>query len=230
MAFSKRLNMVLQQILPCDFLADIGTDHGYIPILAVQEGRAKRAAAADISQGSCNKALANIQARGLQACIDVRCGSGLEVIKEGEQPNCIVISGMGGLLVLDILKGSPQVTERAGQLVLQPQRDIDKVRRFVLDHGFHIADEDMLFEDGKYYTVLSCVRGKAQPYTECEYLFGKRLIEKKSPVLKAYCSFEYNKLKGVIQNIESNSGEENDSRKKQLEHLKGLYEEVLKCL
>jgi tRNA (adenine22-N1)-methyltransferase len=231
MAFSERLKMVSSKIKKAEFMADIGTDHGYVPIYTIRNGIMKRVIAADISRGSCDKAQANINANGFADKIEVRCGNGLEVIHSDEQPDCLLISGMGGLLAIEIMSQNIPLVENLKQLVVQPQRDIDSVRRFVHTHGFKITDEDMLFEDGKYYTVLSCERGSEEEYSDCEYVFGKRLIEKKSPVLHEYCVFENNKIKKILQSVSNaENNENNNKRKAEIEKLRLLYEEVLKCL
>ncbi|MDO5389115.1 MAG: class I SAM-dependent methyltransferase, partial [Clostridia bacterium] len=87
---SKRLQQVAQTVKNGELIADIGTDHAYIPIYLIKNKIAKKAIAADISKGSCKKASLNINLRGLSNLIDVRCGNGLEVIEENEEPNVIV--------------------------------------------------------------------------------------------------------------------------------------------
>jgi tRNA (adenine22-N1)-methyltransferase len=234
MAFSERLKMVSSMISKGEIMADIGTDHGYVPIYAIRHGIMKKVIAADISRGSCDKAQANINANGFVEQIEVRCGNGLEVIHEGEVLDCLLISGMGGLLAIEIMKQNTVLVENLKQLIVQPQRDIDAVRKFVHAHGFKIVDEDMLFEDGKYYTVLNCERGEEETYSPCEYMFGKRLIEKKSTVLREYCVFESNKIKKILESVQNNGADSNNEKNREkieeIQAKRKLYEEVLGCL
>jgi tRNA (adenine22-N1)-methyltransferase len=230
MAFSERLKTVSSMISKGEIMADIGTDHGYVPIYAIRHGIMKKVIAADISRGSCDKAQANINANGFAEQIEVRCGNGLEVIRDGEVLDCLLISGMGGLLAIEIMKQNIPLIEKLKQLVVQPQRDIDAVRKFVHAHGFKIVDEDMLFEDGKYYTVLNCERGEEGEYSPCEYMFGKRLIEKKSAVLREYCMFENNKIKKILESVQNNGTGDNSGRIEEIQNKQKLYEEVLECL
>lgn len=225
---SKRLQKVADMVIKTEVIADIGTDHAYIPIYLVKKGIAKRAVAADISQGSCKKAEININSSHLEELIDIRCGNGLEVINEGEKIDSIIIAGMGGLMAISVLKSNTEAVNNANQLVLQPQRDIDKVRRYVHSIGFKIADEKMLIDGDKFYNIISAVKG-SEEYNDLEYLFGRKLIESKSPVLKEYIEIELNKLLMVLKNMEDN-GKEKDPAYKRLINLKNNYLEVEKCL
>ncbi len=225
---SKRLQQVADAVVKADTIADIGTDHAYIPIYLINKGVAKRAVAADISSGSCKKAQINIGISHLSNYIDVRCGNGLEVISENEAVDTIIIAGMGGLMTISVLESNKRATANSKQLVLQPQKDIEKVRRYIHSIGFKINDEKMLVDNDKYYTVIDARKG-SEKYTDIEYLFGKKLIEAKSPVLKEYVEFESNKLLKVLDNMIKN-GKENSEAYKRMYELSCKYAEVKKCL
>ena len=218
---SNRLKNVVSQVNTGNLIADIGTDHGYVPIYLIKNSIAKKAIAADISKGSCDKAKTNISLYGLNDKIDVRCGNGLETI---------IISGMGGLLTIDVLKSNEKAVKNANQLILQPQRDIEKVRAYLHSINYKIINEEMLMESGKYYTIINAVKGSDEEYSEIEYYFGKFLLNKKSAVLKKFIDHEYKKINIVLDNISNNAVENADERISQLKHLKSLYEEALKCL
>lgn len=225
---SKRLQQVAQTVKNGELIADIGTDHAYIPIYLIKNKIAKKAIAADISKGSCKKASLNINLRGLSDLIDVRCGNGLEVIKENEEPNVIVIAGMGGLMTISVLESNKRAVQCADQLVLQPQRDIDKVRKYIHSIGFKIESEKMLKEGDKFYNIINAVKG-CEEYTEIEYLFGKKLMEERSSVLKEYVDTENNKLLTVLENMK-NAAKENTADYERLNRLSEKYNEVMKCL
>ena len=112
---SNRLKNVVSQVNTGNLIADIGTDHGYVPIYLIKNSIAKKAIAADISKGSCDKAKTNISLYGLNDKIDVRCGNGLEIIKDSEIIDTIIISGMGGLLTIDVLKSNEKAVKNANQ-------------------------------------------------------------------------------------------------------------------
>lgn len=225
---SKRLQQVADTVKKSNTIADIGTDHAYIPIYLIKNGIAKRAVAADISEGSCKKARININSNHLTDLIDVRCGNGLEVINGSEVINSIIIAGMGGLMAISVLESNKEAVQRAEQLVLQPQKDIDKVRRYIHSIGFKIVNEKILVDSDKYYNIIEAEKGK-ECYSEAEYVGGKILIESKSPILKEYIEFEDNKLLIVLENMKKNNKEESEAFKR-LERLHLNYVEVKKCL
>ena len=227
---SNRLKNVVSQVNTGNLIADIGTDHGYVPIYLIKNSIAKKAIAADISKGSCDKAKTNISLYRLNDKIDVRCGNGLEIIKDSEIIDTIIISGMGGLLTIDVLKSNEKAVKNANQLILQPQRDIERVRAYLHSINYKIINEEMLMESGKYYTIINAVKGSDEEYSEIEYYFGKFLLNKKSAVLKKFIDHEYKKINIVLDNISNNAVENADERISQLKHLKSLYEEALKCL
>ena len=196
---SNRLKNVVSQVNTGNLIADIGTDHGYVPIYLIKNSIAKKAIAADISKGSCDKAKTNISLYGLNDKIDVRCGNGLEIIKDSEIIDTIIISGMGGLLTIDVLKSNEKAVKNANQLILQPQRDIEKVRAYLHSINYKIINEEMLMESGKYYTIINAVKGSDEEYSEIEYYFGKFLLNKKSAVLKKFIDHEYKKNKHRIR-------------------------------
>lgn len=226
---SERLQTVADMVNECQSLADIGTDHGYIPIALCKAGKINRAIAADISAGSCDKARANIGFYGLNDKIEVRCGDGLRVLDEGEYIDCILISGMGGQLIIDVLSSNTDAVCSAKQLVLQPQKDIDKVRRYIHKIGYKIENEIILIDAGKYYTVINAVKGKEE-YTEAEYMIGKCLIKNKGEIFKAYIQYEYNKINIMIDNMSNAHSDDIKTRIDKAKQKKAIYEEVLKCL
>ena len=150
---SKRMQSVADMIQPCDEVGDIGCDHAFVSIYLVEQHRAKRVIASDVRRGPIAIAKRNIEAMNLSDQIEIRMGDGLDTIVPGEV-NAVVLAGMGGMLMIDILERGEEVVTRCDQLVLQPQSDIEKVRRYLAEKGYHLADEQMLIDAGKYYNLL----------------------------------------------------------------------------
>lgn len=228
MVISERLKTIAGCAKKCEFLVDVGTDHGYIPIFLVENKTAKKAVACDISYGSVQKAEKNIRKHNI-TCIETRQGDGLSVINDDEFPDQIIIAGMGGMLIIDILNNSKKIVQSAERIILQPQRDIYKVRITVHKLGFKIIDEKMLFEDGKYYNAIICEKGIDCAYNESEYFFGKILLDNKDEILKRHIDFEFSKVLRIIENMENKifKGKDNPDFTKRLEELKikrNLYE------
>ena len=140
-------------------LADVGTDHGYIPIYLLQQKKIPAAIAMDINEGPLERAKEHIALYGLQAYIQTRLSDGVAALKPGEV-EAVLIAGMGGGLVMHILKDGEKVCQSAKELILQPQSEIERVREFLREKGYTILAEDMVYE--------SAVSGK-----KCAEGFGK---------------------------------------------------------
>jgi len=219
---SQRLNTIIECAAKCKFLVDVGTDHAYIPIFLVKNKIAERAVACDISKGSVFKAEKNIRIHNYCDFIETRVGNGLSVIKENEFPDQIIIAGMGGMLIIDILNNAKRVVNCAERIVLQPQRDIDKVRRTIHNLGFKIIDEKMLFEAGKYYNIIVCEKGRDSTYNEKDYFFGKILIDEKNIFLRKQIYFEISKIINILEGMKEkiSEGKQDEVFFKRFEQLK----------
>ena len=155
--------------------ADVGTDHAYIPIALVEEGKIPRALAMDINQGPLTRAEENIKAHGLEEKIETRLSDGLEKMKKGEA-DTVLIAGMGGLLMVRILSSKREVLGGA-TLVLQPQSDLPSVRGWLAEEGYAITAEDLVLEDGKYYQMMRAQKcgemSEAKDWNYCLEIPGK---------------------------------------------------------
>lgn len=227
---SYRLKTIADYVEKCDTIVDVGTDHAYIPIWLIKNNICKKAIATDVSKGSALKAENNIRLNRLTDKISVRCGNGLETVGKDENVDCIIISGMGGILTVEIMSSGLDVLNKAKQIILQPQKDLQIVRKFVLENGFVITDEYMLNEGNKPYTVINIKKGKSDDYTREELYFGKHNIDSKSDVLREYIEVETNKLRKAIDSIESNINENNRERYNYLKEEYTMYKGVLNCL
>ena len=185
MELSKRMNGVADLVITGKVVADIGTDHGYIPIHLIKSGKVSRVIAADINAGPLMRAKNHVAAHGLAPYIETRLSDGLLKIEPGEVDS-VVIAGMGGGLVIKILSQSPLVVEQLNEIVLQPQSEVSKVRRYLGENQFIIIKEDIICEDGKYYPMMRVEHGNDLPYSYEELLYGRLLIRDKHPVLKGF--------------------------------------------
>ncbi|MBE5846297.1 MAG: SAM-dependent methyltransferase [Lachnospiraceae bacterium] len=150
---SKRLEAVCRLIPRTRVLGDIGCDHGYISVSAVEAGMAERAIAADVNKGPLERAMGNIAEADLENLIETRLSDGLAGLKPGEC-DTIVIAGMGGPLMRRIIEDGVDKISEETRLVLQPQSDIPAFRKWLRLGGSHIEAEDIVFEDGKYYPMM----------------------------------------------------------------------------
>ena len=226
---SYRLQIIADQVLPGAAVADIGTDHGAIPLYLVTKGLVPFAVASDRVKTPVAMLRDLVEQHSLQEVISVRQGEGLTVLSPGEV-DTVVITGMGGMTILEILEASPQVVRTIKRFVLSPQRDMDKVRRWLSTHALCIVDEILVFEDGYYYEVFVVEPGKMS-LTENEVAFGPILLEKKPPLLVDY----YQKKKKDYEHLMlalQKEGEFTPAAKARWEQLKNhikQIDEVILC-
>lgn len=228
MQLSKRLQAVSQMVTSGSRLADVGTDHGYIPLSLVMDGRVPEAIAMDINQGPLLRAQENIARYGLEDRIQTRLSDGVKALGEGEADS-VVVAGMGGWLVIHILTEGRKALKTVRELILQPQSDLEQVRRFLQREGYLIHEEDMVLEDGKFYPMMRVLHGYMEELTDIEYKYGPRLLAMRHPCLKKYLAREEAAYENVRRTLQK-SGSENSGRRlleieRELEQVRRAKEE-----
>ena len=168
-----RLEALLNSVAgaDCNVLADIGTDHAFIPIEAIKRKLAKKAIACDIAAGPLDIGKKNVAKQGLAEFIELRLGDGLNPIRQDEA-DVVVIAGMGGLRILGIIAGGIEKIRNAN-LILQPQHDISKLRRGLFELGIEIRSEFLAKEGERFYEILYVSKGgNIQELTEEDFFLG----------------------------------------------------------
>lgn len=235
MQLSERLKTVAGLIKEGTCLADVGTDHGYIPIYLVSGGVCQSAIAMDIGKGPLERAKAHIKRYGLEEKIATRLSDGVRRLEPGEA-DCMVVAGMGGALTIHILEDGKDVVKAMKECVLQPQSEISKVRQYLWDNGYAIVDEEMVLEDGKFYPMMRVIPGQKQTVDQDRYdvysHYGQVLLEKKHPVLKAFLKKEYETENRLVEQLSQqlpNTRERLDELE-QLRHITRQAMEIMGCL
>lgn len=206
MRISKRLERVAAFVPEGSRLADIGTDHGYVPIFLILEGKINYALAMDIRKGPLTRAGEHIREYGLQDKIETRLSDGLQKLGPGEA-DAVVIAGMGGELIIKILEEGRHLWDLVKVWILSPQSDLKKVRKYLARQNFLIEEETMLTEDGKYYTVMRVVRGPMKYEREIDYLYGNYLIIHKDPVLMTFLEKEIYQAEVILKHLKQQDTE-----------------------
>jgi tRNA (adenine22-N1)-methyltransferase len=202
MNLNHRLAMIAEKIPRCSILADIGTDHAFIPIFAVENGLCERALAADLREGPLKMASANIMRRGLENRIETRLGNGLEPISL-EESDVFVIAGMGGVLICDILAASKDKARKAGLLLLQANNAVDVLRRWLYENEFEISEEKLTLDMGKLYClILARWTGMREKKDFFECYVGEKLLEGKDPLLGYLIDKKLRELDVIIEGRE----------------------------
>lgn len=228
MDISKRLQAV-SALVSYPLVADIGTDHGYVPIYLYKQKKITKAFACDVRKGPLAKASENIALFCAEDYIETRLGSGLSPLEVGEAETA-VIAGMGGMLTIRILEDSPEVVASLKELILAPQSDLPYVRRYLHSIGFLIETELLIQDDGKFYTIMRCVLGKESYSSEIEYMYGKKVLDKKEPLLKQLLEMEAKNYHLVEEKLLKSNTEGAKERLGEVQEKQKLIKEALRCL
>ena len=201
---SERLRMNVSLVPNGARVADIGCDHGYASIWLVEHGTAQTVIAMDVNEGPIRRARKHIRQMGLDSRIECRKSDGLEKLCPGEV-DTLLIAGMGGPLMIRILREGAAVMQDVHTLILQPQSELAEVRKFLIGQGFVPVEEKACFDDGKYYFAICARRretGDGERWEEeWQYRYGTYLVKKRDPVLKRYLCKEKGKYEEILNNF-----------------------------
>ena len=159
MAISKRLKLIADLVTPGGVVADIGTDHAKVPLYLLKEGKASKAIAIDVSKECLKKAQDAVSKYNLEGILQPRLSDGLDKLEAGEADS-IIISGMGGILMTEILERGKEVAQSAKELILSPHRDRDLVIDFLKINGFEIVFNEIITDKNKEYCVIKAMNGR----------------------------------------------------------------------
>ncbi len=200
---SVRMKMIVGLVPEGVTVADIGTDHGYVASYLVKEKKYKKAIATDVNEGPIKRAKKNIDALKLSDKIETRLGDGLDVLVDGEA-DTVVIAGMGGMLICKMLSEAAEKLTKIDNLILQPQSDIEEVRRHVHKLGFKIERESICMEDGKFYIAMRAIHGEEDPpYSDTEYRFSRILSEEGGTIFRSYMRMMTDKMASLLETLDA---------------------------
>ncbi len=225
MKLSKRLEAIASMVPrlgPGSCVADVGTDHGFVPIWLLQRGICERALAMDVRKGPLQRAKEHIAQYGLEGQIETRLSDGLLRLYPGEA-QAVVIAGMGGELMLRILRDGSRVRDSIAHWILSPQSELSLFRHGLEELGIAIVEETMVCEDGKYYPVIHGVPGTMHYEREYQYRYGDCLIRQKSPVLRELLEREIAQYRKIFEGLD---GQEGDSARKRCQEIRQELKEM----
>ena len=194
---SKRLASIASNIDKEDKVVDIGCDHGYLSIYLKAVNGNKVVIATDINENALNMAKKNINKNSI--LIETRLGNGLDVIKHNEV-DTIIISGMGGNTILNILKKNK--LKYIKKIVIQSNTDIPLIRKYINKLGYTIKNEQLIIDKNIYYIIITFTKGKHK-YTKKELYFGPILIKENNDLFNEKKAIELNKLEEILKKIPS---------------------------
>lgn len=173
-SLGKRLALCAAMVRQGSRLADIGTDHAYLPVWLTLRGRVAGAVAADVRPGPLSRAEENIRRYGAEGVVTARLSDGLDAVQPQEADD-IVFAGMGGVLISRILLRTPWLKDPRKRLILQPMTSVEDLRRCLSELGFAVLREQAAQEDGHIYTVMLCRYDPADCETDRLYPYIGRI-------------------------------------------------------
>ena len=229
-ALTPRLRAVAELVRDGAFVADVGTDHAYLPIALVCEGRARGAVASDINKCPYLRAKQNVEEHSLEDKITTVHCAGLSGIDKFS-PTDILICGMGGELIASIIEDAPFTKNSEVRLVLQPMTHAEILRKFLLDNDFEIICERVVKEEKLYQIICAEYRGdtKTVDYNDAELLIGRLNINTGGELLSELVCHH---LK-ILENISSakhNASADADFEDKLIEKLKEIKNDCSRAL
>lgn len=207
---SERLRTAAHMVTVGNVVCDVGCDHGFVPVYLVQQGISPRVLAMDLREGPLRAAREHVAAYGLEGQIETRLSDGLHNYKSGEA-DTLICAGMGGGLMTRILEKDWEKTASFRELILQPQSEIEKFRRFLRERNCRILDEEMIEEDGKFYQVIRAegthpnaelrVGIPDEKLCKLNDCYGPILLRKKTPVFFSFLDREAAVYGEILENL-----------------------------
>lgn len=214
---SKRLNKIAELVDFGASVIDVGTDHGYVPNFLCENKISSDIIATDISNNSLQKSIELTKELENEKYIRNILANGII----DEKRDNIIIAGLGGIQIAEIINNSIEIAKNANKLILQPMQKTQILRRELNNLGFKIIDEYIIYEDDRYFEIIVArfLKGvKRETFKDEDYYFSKKLIDKKD---KTYLKFLLDK-KTYLENILQNFDPNNLRTKKRSDEIKSL--------
>lgn len=216
MKISNRLKLIASFVDDNSYVIDVGCDHALLSIFLVKNKTDVKVIASDVNKGPLEGAKKNIQEYNLEDKIEVKLGDGIATINENV--DTIVISGLGGETIIEILKDDINRLNNIKTIILSPHSDIYQVRKEVVKIGFKIEDELFTYDQNKPYVVIKFVKGK-ENYSDDELFFGPIILKNKNEFFYKYYQELKNKNKQVLNKIPNDNIEIRNKIEKEIERL-----------
>ncbi|MGL5380812.1 tRNA (adenine(22)-N(1))-methyltransferase [Clostridium sp.] len=226
MELSKRLKLIVDNVDKVSVIADIGTDHGYIPLYLLKNSLCEKAIASDINKDPLDKARLNAILEGMGDELEFRLGDGLKTIKNKEV-QAVVIAGMGGNLIRDILEEKIEIVNNLDYLILLPAQNPEVLREYLYNNDYEIIKEDLCLDEDKYYELFKVRRkeGENTILDSIYYEVSPQLLMGKHPLMKEYLTYKvdnYNKIVSFITESTVSATERRKEIKEKLEVMNNM--------
>ena len=227
MKLTPRLAAIADLISSGSIVADIGTDHAYLPVYLIQEQICQSVVASDSNLSPLKQAMETVAAFNCLHKVELRYGDGLSILSKDDDVDTIIVAGLGGKAIIAILQRGQEKLAHIRQLILQPMNDSGLLRLFLAKNGYALANELLVMEGKRLYEIIL-----AKPGTENEKDFfrlsiGPRLLEQRPPLLIDLINNKVRKLRVVRDNLVRAKQKDVSAKIKEVEQLITLLEEVL---
>lgn len=215
---NNRLRTIASMIKKGMVVADIGTDHAFLPIYLVENNICDYVIASDINEGPLKIAKANIKKYGFEKNIKVVLSDGLNNIDE--DVDVVVIAGMGFYTCIHILEDAFDRLDKFKSILIEINKDVDKLRKYLSDNGFTIQNEAFVREKGHDYIIVDAIKVKHDPYSLKDIICGPILSKEKSNEYMDYVKRQIAKIDFILDK------EKDETRIKELNDLKKIWLEI----
>ncbi|HGM3506706.1 TPA: tRNA (adenine(22)-N(1))-methyltransferase TrmK [Clostridioides difficile] len=218
MKLTDRLLKIASLVTDGKKIADIGTDHGYIPVYLLKKGRVPFAVLADVNKGPLDNARKEVIQNNFLDKVDLRLGSGIEILEIGEVEE-IIIAGMGGILISELLEAKKEVAHSVEKLILQPMQAQEELRRYLLNNGYEILEEVLVREDFRIYEIIVAKYTGKNTIIEDEiyYEVGIKLLEDKDSLFNDFIEKKIRTYSSIVSKLEGKNGELIDKKREESE-------------
>lgn len=217
---SARMQALADMVSKQSVVCDVGCDHGFVSIYLVQQEIATKVYAMDVGKGPLERAKEHIKEYELESYIETRLSDGLNALQVGEA-DCMICAGMGGKLMMRILKEGEEKARAMKEVILQPQSEIALFRAFLRKEGYKVVRENMIYEDGKYYPMMKVIPENTIGELVPEYIlwdkFGELLLKEKHPVLCQYLTQSKEYLAELLLHVNAQGGERAQGRVEEIQ-------------
>lgn len=227
MKLTPRLQAIAELIPPGSVIADIGTDHAYLPIYLLLEQISQRAVAIDINQAPLAQAQETVAAFNCHQKIDLRLGNGLEILQDDDEVDTIVIAGLGGRTIASILEAGSDKIRHLQRLILQPMNETGYLRLFLAQNGLAIVHEELVLEGKRLYEIILARPGQELEQDPFRISLGPRLLEKKPPLLPLLLKEKIRKLRTVHQSLQRAKKDDVTGKMREVQAQLNCLQEVL---
>lgn len=226
---SQRLQALANFVPPGMRAADIGTDHAFLPCFLVNEGISPGVIGIDVNKGPYDAACRTVRSYCLEKLIDLRLGDGLKPLQAGEA-DVVILAGMGGAAMVDILEASPLVVDNFFRLIFQPMNSAETVRSWLSGNGWLITAEDLVKEEGRIYQIIAADKGHQNKLSSMELIYGPLLIRNRHPLLPELLEKDRLSLQEILCQLAKSRSEDAQSKMFEIKMRIQFIKELEECL